>query len=290
MRRSGRLEASSFLSSPAHLLTNLLARGSQYPALEKIEADNLAIQRERAGIVARRRYQDDADDAALLTGAAVPTTFPPPPRDERPTLDEAVALAPRSSARAARRAAREERIVSDFSRLTALCSALTKSLACPAQSQSNGATTDDELDPTDATDLAAAVSDLRAQLAALFADVKAPDFRDPNLGIRRRFEDWRSRFGEEYGHAFGGLAMVGVWEFWARVEMGLWNPFEVSCHSCVPAKLQKKLTGPFLRSSSSHPPRPAWTRTSGTRPSRRTGSPRARTARTPRPRTRARRS
>ena len=68
---------------------------------------------------------------------------------------------------------------------------------------------------------------MRADLAGLFADVKADDFRDPNLGIRRKFDEWRTGFREEYDNAYGGLALVGVWEFWARVEMALWNPFEV---------------------------------------------------------------
>lgn len=90
-----------------------------------------------------------------------------------------------------------------------------------------GSWTDDDLGVSDSQDLASALTSLRESLLALFADVKADDFRDPDLGIRKRFEEWRSKFREEYANAFGGLALVGVWEFWARVEMALWNPFEV---------------------------------------------------------------
>lgn len=91
----------------------------------------------------------------------------------------------------------------------------------------DGEWTDDDLDPNDSRDLADALTGLREDLAAVFSDVKADDFRDPNRGVRERFEDWRTRFGEDYANAYGGLALVGVWEFWARVEMALWNPFEV---------------------------------------------------------------
>lgn len=180
----------------------------QYPALEKVETENLAIQRERADIIARRRFADDADDVALFTGSPVPHIFPTPSSDASADPSDPEALSPRSSARSARRAARDHRAAPD-----------------------EGAGTDDELEPADAADLAAAVGGLHEALAGVFADVKADDFRDPNLGIRRKFEEWRSLFPEEYGNAFGGLAMVGVWEFWARVEMGLWNPFEVSRHA-----------------------------------------------------------
>lgn len=188
----------------------MICRILQYPALEKIERDNLAIQAERAAIVARRRYADDADDVALFTGSPVPTSYPLPEAGATELLDPdtAAALDPRSPLRASRRASRLARASSD-----------------------EGAGTDDELESGQAADLVEAVAALRGDLERLFADVKADEYRDPNLGIRRRFEEWRDRFGEEYAHAFGGLAMVGVWEFWARVEMGLWNPFEVSLPS-----------------------------------------------------------
>lgn len=122
----------------------------------------------------------------------------------------------RSAVRVARRSARERR-------------AAGRAVANGPEEEDAGAWTDDELSTGDAGDLADALKSLRESLASVFSDVKADDFRDPNLGIRRKFEEWREKFGEEYRNAFGGLAMVGVWEFWARVEMALWNPFEVSC-------------------------------------------------------------
>ncbi|KAL8278337.1 hypothetical protein RQP46_009229 [Phenoliferia psychrophenolica] len=178
--------------------------------LEKIEQSNLAIQKERYEIVSRRRYADDADDVALFTGLPVPPTFsllPGSPSLDPPSPD----LFPRSSLRTFRRSDR---------------------LSRPGASDA-----DDTLASPDAADLAAALASLRADLAALFADVKADDFRDPNLGIRTKFEEWRDKFRDEYENAYGGLALVGVWEFWARVEMALWNPFEIAQLGKTPAGL-----------------------------------------------------
>lgn len=195
----------------------------QCPPLEKIEEDNLSIQRERYDIVSRRRYADDSDDVSLFTGSLVapifcllPTSPAPEELDEFGRTVENVA-APRSAARVARRAARERRVTTRVNTADENWS-------------------DDELGEGDSVDMADALTSLRESLAGLFGDVKADDFRDPDLGIKSRFEAWREKFGEEYANAFGGLALVGVWEFWARVEMALWNPFEVSPFCAVVAE------------------------------------------------------
>lgn len=182
------------------------------------------IQKERYEIVNRRRYEDDSDDVSLFTGAQVPTAFSLIPvvvtEATEPEVDEMGRsrreddTGPRSAVRIARRSARTRRIAVKFSN--------------SATQEEESTWTDDELSPGDSSDLGDALLSLRDSLGELFEDVKADDFRDPDLGIRRKFEEWRDKFGEEYQNAFGGLALVGVWEFWARVEMALWNPFEVS--------------------------------------------------------------
>ncbi|GAA6048331.1 hypothetical protein JCM3770_000953 [Rhodotorula araucariae] len=199
----------------------------KFPQLEKIEAEYLGIQRERYNIVSRRRYADDADDVALFTGAALPSVYRPLPPADAPATEASVLpdadgeepqdVAPRSSARSGRREARAARHGSRAARPSAYPDAL----------DSPGYASDDALPSEDLADLSAALAAQQAALAGLFADVKAADFRDPNLGIRRRFEEWREKFAEEYEMTFAGLSLVQVWEFWARVEMAAWNPFEI---------------------------------------------------------------
>ncbi|GAA6020925.1 hypothetical protein JCM11491_000069 [Sporobolomyces phaffii] len=195
----------------------------KFPQLERIEKCYLDLQRERHDIIARRRLADDSDDVALFTGAKIATDRAElGSREEDP--DDAmdggrggVDLAPRSIARNTRRAERQLRHAGAGASTSAYPDALTE---C-------GYGTDSSLSPTETSDLAAALADLSTSLAAVFTDVNVDDYRDPNLGIRRKFDEWRTLWREEYDAMFGALGMVGVWEFWARVEMSSWNPFEI---------------------------------------------------------------
>lgn len=201
-------------------------RTLQFPQLERIEAILLSIQRERSEIVSRRRFADDADDVALFTGAPIAPAFKLPSaaatsedQQDMPMSDATLEedLPPRSVARTTRRAERERRYRERVTSATA-----------PAEEQTLGYDSDADLSAGDRSDLQDALTAAETDLAALFADVKAPEFRDPNLVIRKRFEEWRERYGDEYGMTFAGLSLAQVWEFWARVEMARWNPFEVS--------------------------------------------------------------
>lgn len=246
-----------------HRLTIPFLWATKYPALEQIERENLAIQKERYEIVAKRRFADDADDVALFTGESVPSIFSfnsAANSEDQPIEPMAHGTsAPGSDfpeARSARRAARGRRVES-----------LRQQAGSVAPEQDDlGTWTDDELPSDTAADLADAVHALRTNLARLFEDVKADDFRDPNLGIRKRFEQWRGRYTEDYTNAFGGLALVGVWEFWARVEMAMWNPFEVGSRArrvlrdCPNSHLTDDVLSRSLNWQSR---RPAWTRTAG---------------------------
>jgi len=83
------------------------------------------------------------------------------------------------------------------------------------------------LSPGDDEDFRSASVELEQRVKHLLADVKAEEFRDPEKGLAVRFGGWREKFEEEYGNAFGGLAMVQAWEFWARGEMIGWEPLRV---------------------------------------------------------------
>ncbi|GAA5886767.1 hypothetical protein JCM6882_005881 [Rhodosporidiobolus microsporus] len=201
----------------------------KFPALESIESESLALLRERYLIITSRRFKDASDDVALFTGQPVPLRFPPKllPSDGDERMDEDATddadseespedLEPRSAARTARRAEREQRL----------------------SSSSSPDAAEDSLPPSSASDLRAALTDQHTTLTSLFADVRAPAFRDPNLGIRQKFEEWRSMWKEEYEMTFAGLGMVQVWEFWARVEVvGGWNPLEIEELPKSPADL-----------------------------------------------------
>lgn len=190
-----------------------VGRLAQYPELEKIETENISLLTERYSILSLRRIQDDSDDLALCLGVPLPTSSAallpsilPPASADQP---------PQSHLRQSRRQAR----------LARLSSAQTPTTN---QDDQGGLLTDAELDPDVDADYRAARSDLSKRCAALFSDVGAEDFRDPRVGLARRFALWRKEYNDDYEGAFGGLGMVGAWEFWARGEMGDWDPLRSS--------------------------------------------------------------
>lgn len=205
----------------------------KYPLLEKVEDDNLSIQRERLDLIAKRRFMDDSDDLASFTGASIPIAWDGGKAstagsdskndddvDEDMQVDEFgrtregnSGLEARSLARRTRRQERSKR---------------TTSASPNGSTAAAGTETDDELTAGDSQDLVAAGEALRSDASAIFADVQAEEFRDPTIGVRPKFEEWKKRYGEDYANAFAGLAMVTVWEFWARTELADWNPFGVS--------------------------------------------------------------
>ncbi len=186
-------------------------------------------------IVSKRRAEDDADDLTMFLG--VPALIEPEEGAEevdklgrsRRAFDDSGA---QSGVRRYRRQDRQAR--RDRSRSTR-----------PTQHyQEDGFSTDSSLGDADAADYQDAQDALQKRAAALTADVKAEDFRDPNIGIAQRFGGWRDRYTEEYSNAYGGLALVQAWEYWARSEMITWEPTRVGrarARLSVPASLTTAL-------------------------------------------------
>ena len=160
----------------------------------------------------KRRTADDLDDLAVTLGVAPPSADEPEEVDElgRSKPSEA---GPHSGVRRARRTARESRRGKRKQR---------------ASGEDEGFSTDSTLAEGDAEDYFAAHQQLEKRVHGLLDDVRAEDFRDPEKGVAVKFGGWRKHHEEEYVNAFGGLALVHAWEFWARGEMVGWEPLRVS--------------------------------------------------------------
>jgi GC-rich sequence DNA-binding factor len=163
-------------------------------------------------IQARRRAEDE-DDLSMFLGSR--PTLPHTGQEELdemgrviPRLNAEATLGGRRTARAARRALRRRN--------------------GRKGDDEEGYSTDATLPPSDGTDYLATLKQLSRQRDEILSDVKANEFKDPRLGICARFAAWRGRFDDSYIGAWGGLALVGAWEFWTRLEMLGWNPFEVN--------------------------------------------------------------
>lgn len=196
-----------------------------------MESDNVAYRKEwTQEIVGRGRILDDAHDVALFTGVGIKVDLKEKKakegEDKEMDVDEEVAEMGRSRREddtehktLARRTRRQER-----ARQRALLSS-----SSPPKQEEEGFTTDDDLLPSDAADLATAGTTLPTQRDNIFEDVESEEFKDPNLGIKGKFLDWRRRHPADYKDAFAGLSHAHAWEFWIRVEMASWKPLGLGC-------------------------------------------------------------
>jgi GC-rich sequence DNA-binding factor len=172
-------------------------------------------------MVARRRREDDEDDLSLFLYI--------PPADSSDQVDDlgrSLPTGPHSATRIARRASRDARNIA--SRISALRGPPLPAKLLLSQEDQEGYYTDSELPSSDMQDYTLARGKFSHRVSSLLSDVKSEEFRDPVLGLGRRFTEWREKWAESYTGAWGGLGLVGTWEFWARLEMAEWDPLEVS--------------------------------------------------------------
>ncbi len=196
----------------------------KFPPLEKLEDEHISLVKERADMVSARRRAEDEDDLMLFLGT--PPSLQPQP-EEVDELGRTIPSVNSPHARANRNAAREARRIR------------RRATNQQARQEEEGFSTDSELPQGDEDDYRTAMGQLLADAKGIMADVKADEFRDPNAGLGKWFGEWRSKFGDIYTGAWGGLGMIGAWEFWVRLEILGWDPLEVRV--CVEYFVRKAL-------------------------------------------------
>lgn len=189
----------------------------KFPQLERLEEEQVSLFKERYDMVSGRRHADDLDDLSSFLGS-----LPVVPHTEDEELDELGRVVPRSNPTAARRDRQ-------YARATRRSRRQGSGRRFTTESE-DGYSTDASLPSSDAADYQLALEKLSQKRNDVLSDVRAGDFKDPNLGLSKWFGEWREQFGDIYTGAWGGLALVGAWEFWARLELIGWIPFE-STHS-----------------------------------------------------------
>ena len=162
-------------------------------------------------MINKRRQADDQDDLSLFLGIPpVENSVEAAASDELgriiQTANPVVARRDRMAGRSARRLHRRAR---------------------NQKQEEEGYSTDSSLPPSDAADFETAIHKLLDKRKDVLSDVQAKDFKDPGTGLGKWFGEWRSRFGDSYTGAWGGLGMIGAWEFWTRLEILGLNPLEV---------------------------------------------------------------
>ena len=184
----------------------------QFPQLEKLEDEHISILKERSDMISQRRRADDADDLSLFLG-----TLPTPPQPDTEVVDDLGRTVPRTNPAAARR----DRITTRSARRSH-----RRAASAQTQTEEEGYSTDSSLPPSDKTDFTTAVNKLSTSTRAILSDVRAEEYKNPSLGLGKWFGEWRNRYADVYTGAWGGLGLVGAWEFWVRLELVGWNPIE----------------------------------------------------------------
>ncbi|KAF8442882.1 nineteen complex-related protein 2-domain-containing protein, partial [Boletus edulis BED1] len=185
----------------------------KFPRLEKLEEEHLSILKERAEMIARRRRADDEDDLSVVFGTI------PKPSAELDEADELHRVLPPSNSIVLRRSRRTARMARRTHRHAG-------KLSSDADDREEGYSTDSSLTQSDALDYQQAQERIIADGKDILSDVRSVEFKDPNHGLAKWFGEWRERYADSYIGAWGGLGLVGAWEFWVRLEILGWNPFE----------------------------------------------------------------
>ena len=122
----------------------------------------------------------------------------------------------------------------------------------------------ENLDAADELSFRLAQQEMVDRLSEIFADVQAPEYLDPaasatsaNISslpflsptttsssslhprsLVSRFSDWRRLYPEEYAQVWGGLSLAQIWEFYARLELIPWLPFDRNSGSHAMARFR----------------------------------------------------
>ncbi|KAG1906541.1 GCFC-domain-containing protein [Suillus fuscotomentosus] len=190
----------------------------KFPKLEKLEDEFVSILKERSAMIAQRRQADNQDDLSLIFGSLLVAT------DQSEEVDDLGRVLPRANPVTVRRERQAARIARRLHRERGRA---TRAIITQLDRE-EGYSTDSSLPPSDAIDYQSAMERIANDGHGLLSDVHAAEFRDPSLGLAKWFGGWRRRFSDSYTGAWGGLGLVGAWEFWVRLELLGWNPFENS--------------------------------------------------------------
>lgn len=167
-------------------------------------------------MIARRRHADDEDDLSVVYGTVPKSSGELDNADRRvsPISNPTVLKNERRAARVARRYRRH-----------------AAKMSSDPDDREEGYSTDSSLTESDALDYQQALERIFADGKNILSDVRSVEFKDPDRGLAKWFGEWRKRYTDSYISAWGGLGLVAAWEFWVRLEILGWNPFEVGLFS-----------------------------------------------------------
>ncbi|CAG8456080.1 9433_t:CDS:10 [Racocetra fulgida] len=178
----------------------------KFPTLEKLESDIDAMLKERTERIMKRIMEDDSDDLVLFSNDyqnELGRVKPPA------SVSFSVSDTTRQRRRQQRDKRRSKRLQRDME---------------DEVKMEEGLSTDDELGEADDRDMATKIDEISYHKTKLFEDV-IDDFKSIYL-VKSKFDTWKKEFSEDYAKAYGDLSLPGVFEFYVRYEILLWETFK----------------------------------------------------------------
>ncbi|CAO1634033.1 unnamed protein product [Sympodiomycopsis kandeliae] len=200
------------------------------PILQEVEQDWTRLLAQRTRLLQRKRAKDIEDDLSLWWGVSSYSILPPGTRGAVGDSEDAMNL----DATDENHHVQEESPTIDGDAQSLIRQERRSH-------RSKGSNTIDILSDADQASFEQAATPIEQRLSTLMADVRAPEFSHPDAvvegtgseealirhpsSVYNRFLEWRRRYPSDFNGAWGGLAYAGVWEFWTRKELALWDPF-----------------------------------------------------------------
>lgn len=227
-------EFTTFIESLAVLMED------KWPTLERIEEEYMVVVSEKRRITQQRRAKEMEDELSLFWGVPQLSLMPSQRRDPQSNAE----AMDTDASEGALGQQEESSPTEDGDAASAIRSDRRNAGEVPAN-QAAAVLREYRLSSPDHAGYVEAVAPLRQRLDQVLDSVKAPEYRWPDAKIEKqgdnaaangsakhpssvhtRFLDWRRRYPDDYSNAWGGLALAGIWEFWAKRELTFWEPFD----------------------------------------------------------------
>ncbi|CAB4423137.1 unnamed protein product [Rhizophagus irregularis] len=164
----------------------------KFPILEKLEKDYQEVLIKKSQLIMQRIMEDDTYDIKLFS-----------------TNEAYVNSDVSNTIRQQRGQQRDHR------------RSLRKNNTHVDKLEEEGFSTDEELSISDEKEIAKEIDEISYHHTKLFEDV-TDDFKSIEL-VKSKFISWKTEFNDDYTKAYGGLSLPGVFEFYVRYEIMLWN-------------------------------------------------------------------
>ncbi|KAI8981087.1 nineteen complex-related protein 2-domain-containing protein [Pilobolus umbonatus] len=187
---------------------------AKFPELERLESEAHDIINTRSDIALSRKWQDGLDDLFLFRDMSKTSLDEEMSNADTEEIDEFGRVRELRHSETARQRRRKERM----NRLSRYMHDSEDRL------KEEGLWTDDDMQEDYNEQRQFKLKDIQTnQIDVMMTDVKE-EFKSLEL-VMHKFEDWKTKYNDDYQKAYGSLSIPTAFEFYIRMELISWDPF-----------------------------------------------------------------